>query len=461
MHIPRIMIAAPGSGSGKTMITCALLQILSDMKKKAMAFKCGPDYIDPMYHNKIWGIPSKNLDTYFTGEKLTRALFLEDAKDRDISVIEGVMGLFDGLSGIKEDASSYHLAKTLKVPVILVINARGMGRSVLPLIAGFLSYDTAHLVQGVILNRISKGFYEMLKPEIESNLPVRVLGFVPNTEEIKLESRYLGLKLPGEIEDFKDRIQKVAKLIRTTVDIPLLLKITKSAADITYESIEEVITDNPLWERKKIPIGIAMDEAFCFYYEDNLRLLEKMGAEIVPFSPLHDNKLPAGIQGMILGGGYPELHGEGLSSNIAMRSKIADAIKKGMPTIAECGGFMYLHEEMETESARFPMVGVIKGKCLHSGKLVRFGYIEIQEKVNTFMSANERIKGHEFHYYDSTDNGQDCIAKKPVSDRSFSCVHKTKDRWWGFPHLYYYSNPNYVRYFIERASDYGRTQTNP
>ena len=199
MKAPRIMIAAAGSGSGKTLLTCSLLQALLDSGKKAAAFKCGPDFIDPMFHRKVLGVPSKNLDSFFTDENTTKFLFLEDAEGKDLSVIEGVMGLYDGLGGITEEASSYHLAKVTKTPVILVVDARGMGRSVIPLIAGFLQYDTARLIQGVILNRTGKMFYDAIKPEIETETGIPVLGYFPVQMEIKLESRHLGLRLPEEI----------------------------------------------------------------------------------------------------------------------------------------------------------------------------------------------------------------------------------------------------------------------
>lgn len=456
MRIPRMMVAAPGSGSGKTMLTCALLQAFADVGKQAVSFKCGPDFIDPMFHKKVLGIPSKNLDPFFTGEELTRALFLEDAKGKDIALIEGVMGLFDGLGGIREEASSYHLAGILKTPVILVINARGMGRSLLPFIAGFLQYDTGGLIQGVILNRISQPFYELIKPEIEANLNVRVLGFVPDLKEIGIESRHLGLMLPAEIADLQGKLRMLAETVKNTVDIGLLLRIAGKAGDWP-----EVLGELPFPGAAaggKVPVGVAMDEAFCFYYEDNLRLLQRLGAEIIPFSPLKDFTLPKGLCGLLLGGGYPELYAGELGGNTLMKKAIAKAVSDGMPVIAECGGFLYLHEELRTaERDVFLMAGAVRGSCRYMGKPVRFGYMELEEKKPVFLEKGERIKGHEFHYFDSTENGRDCIALKPVSGRRWECVHESQNCWWGFPHLYYYSNPAYARHFIERAVCYEKT----
>ncbi len=484
MKAPRIMIAAPGSGSGKTLLTCVLLQVLKNRKKSVAAFKCGPDFIDPMFHQKVIGVPSKNLDTFLSDEDTARYLFLEDAKGKDISVIEGVMGLYDGLAGMKEDASSYHLARVTKTPVILVIDAHGMGRSIIPLIAGFLQYDRAHLIKGVILNNITGMFYEVIKTEIEGELPVTVLGYFPKQKEIQLESRHLGLKLPGEVNGLKEEIEKLAAVMTTTVDINKVLDIALGADELTCSDVlpgEELFTETelsagkePVFEKelfsekkqlsakpiipssdKKLRIGVARDEAFCFYYEDNLRLLKKYNAELVFFSPLRDEELPEDIHGCILGGGYPELYAKDLSENQKMRESIKAAISKGMPSIAECGGFMYLHETLvDMEGEAYPMVGAVKGSCLYTGKLVRFGYIELTGKSESYLGIEGKIKGHEFHYFDSTDNGASCVAEKPITERSWQCVHADTNHWWGFPHLYYYSNIEYVSNFLERAGEY-------
>ncbi|WP_444643731.1 cobyrinate a,c-diamide synthase [Caproiciproducens sp. R1] len=451
MKAPRIMIAAVGSGSGKTLLTCSLLQALLDSGKRAAAFKCGPDFIDPMFHRKVLGVPSKNLDSFFTDENTTKFLFLEDAEGKDLSVIEGVMGLYDGLGGIREEASSYHLAKVTKTPVILVVDARGMGRSVIPLIAGFLQYDTARLIQGVILNRTGKMFYDAIKPEIEAETGIPVLGYFPVQTEIRLESRHLGLRLPEEIQGLREQLKKSAEVFRTAVDLERLVAIASRAQEL--EAAPVTVPAKAVGVR----IGVAMDEAFCFYYEDNLRLLQKAGAELVPFSPLHEEKLPTHLHGMILGGGYPELYAEGLSRNEGMRQSVKRAIESGMPTIAECGGFLYLHETMENQEGQvFPMAGAVKGSCRYTGKLVRFGYIGVCAETETFLPKGMEIRGHEFHYFDSTDNGSDCLARKPVSGRQWHCVHAGKNHWWGFPHLHYYANPAYAYRFLGRAESYAQ-----
>lgn len=449
MRAPRIMVAAAGSGSGKTLLTCALLQVMVDRGKRTAAFKCGPDYIDPMFHEKIIGVPSKNLDTFFTDEETTRYLFLEGAGDKDISVIEGVMGLYDGLGGITEEASSYHLARATKTPVILVIDAQGMGRSVIPLISGFLQYDRDHLIQGILLNGITGMFYELIRPQIEKELPITVLGYFPRQKDIKLDSRHLGLKLPGEIEGLREEIKRLAAVMADTVDMKKVWSIALGADEL--EAKEIIFPERT----EKVRIGIARDEAFCFYYEDNLRLLQKHNAELVYFSPLWDKELPKNLQGIILGGGYPELYAGPLAENKGMKESIKGALQAGMPSIAECGGFMYLHENlMNLEGEAFRMVGMIKGSCYYTGKLVRFGYIELAVNTESYLKENTKIRGHEFHYFDSTDNGASCLAQKPVTERNWQCVHAGKNHWWGFPHLYYYSNTEYVSRFLERAREY-------
>lgn len=460
MNVPRILIGATGSGSGKTLLTCALLAVFAEEKRRVTAFKCGPDYIDPMFHQRVLGVPSKNLDTFFTGESLTRALFMETAKGADIAVMEGVMGLFDGLGGIRKEGSSYHLAQVTKTPVILVVDAHGMGWSVLPLIQGFLDFDESGLIKGVILNRTSRQFYETIKPEIESVCQLPALGYLPKQADIHMESRHLGLVMPQELSDIKKQIHTMAEVLKETLDLEKLLKIAGGAEELSQQEREEKRTEEKGSQMGKasepVKIGVARDEAFCFYYEDNLALLKKAGAILIPFSPIHDSKLPKGIKGLLFGGGYPELYAKELSANSAMRGQIFGCIVEGMPTIAECGGFMYLHETMEDmEGQEYPMVGAVRGRCSYTGKLVRFGYVELAEKRANFLPEKETILGHEFHYFDSTANGTDVTAKKPVSGKSWDCIHESGTSFMGFPHLYYYSNPGFVSRFLEKAVCYG------
>lgn len=460
MRAPRILIGATGSGSGKTTITCALLEILKRQGKKVQAFKCGPDYIDPMFHRTVLGIPSKNLDTFFTGEKMTADLFMESVENADISVMEGVMGLYDGLGGIRKEGSAYDLATVTDTPVILIVDAHGMGRSILPLIAGFLSYDTNHLIRGIILNRTSGAFFETIRPEIERSFPIAVLGYFPNQKDILLESRHLGLKRPEEIEKMAEMLAKTADMLEKTVDIDRLFAIAEEASELSDDNTLENGSSGEqkvaLRETEKKPvIAVSRDEAFCFYYEDNLKALQGAGAEIVFFSPLHDNGVPKEADGLLLLGGYPELYAKELSENKPMLADIRKKAKSAMPIVAECGGFMYLHRTMEDMEHRiYEMAGVVPGECFYTGKLVRFGYIELEEKKANFLPENVNIKGHEFHYFDSTANGDECVALKPVSGKKYDCIFDEKSCFVGFPHLYYPSAPQFAENFIKKAKNY-------
>ena len=494
MKINRFMIAAPKSGSGKTMITCALLQLLKDSGKNVSSYKCGPDYIDPMFHKKVLGVPSKNLDTFFTDEKITVQLFLDKRADGDFAVLEGVMGLYDGLGGIYEQGSSYHLAKVTQTPIILVVDAKGMGKSVLALIAGFLQYDTQHLIKGVLLNRMSKGYYDIIKPLIEKELSVKVVGYFPEQKDIRLESRYLGLVMLDELSDIKKQLNETAGRLKKTIDMDLFMDIAEEADEIgdsgsADRDKRQTLKNSELMrlqgQSNTVNIAVAMDEAFCFYYEDNLRLLEKCSAKLQYFSPLHDTSLPEDCDAMLLGGGYPELYTKELSENVSMLADIKKAFKAGMPTVAECGGFMYLHKyihdicddtdeqnkadvqnnadtqyntDTQNDVSVSQLVGALDGGCHFKGKLVRFGYIELAEKHNNFLPPNEKIKAHEFHYYDSIDNGADCIATKPATGRSYDCVISHDNYWLGFPHLYYPSNPHFAESLVRKAYEYRRNK---
>ena len=486
--VPRILLGAAASGSGKTLLTCGLLQALKNRNLQVASFKCGPDYIDPMFHKKVLGVPSKNLDTFFTDEKTTVQLFLDERADDDFAVLEGVMGLYDGLGGIYEQGSSYHLAKVTQTPIILVVDAKGMGKSVLALIAGFLQYDTHHLIKGVLLNRMSKGYYDIIKPLIEKELSVKVVGYFPEQKDIGLSSRHLGLVMPDELSDIKKQLNETADRLKKTIDMDLFIDIAEAADEIgdsgsadkdkrkTLKNAELMRLQD---QNNTVNIAVAMDEAFCFYYEDNLRMLEKCGAQLQYFSPLHDTSLPEDCDAMLLGGGYPELYAKELSKNVSMLNAIKKAFRAGMPTVAECGGFMYLHTyirnicddtdeqnkadvqnkaDIQNDMNKSKLVGALDGGCHFKGKLVRFGYIELAEKHSNFLPPNEKIKAHEFHYYDSTDNGADCIATKPATGRSYDCVISHDNYWLGFPHLYYPSNPHFAESLVRKSYEYRRNK---
>ncbi|MFQ6993261.1 MAG: cobyrinate a,c-diamide synthase [Lachnospiraceae bacterium] len=448
----RIMIAAPQSGSGKTLITCALLQALKEKNYHLESFKCGPDYIDPMFHKTVLGISSRNLDPFFTEDSVTRMLLSKGQDSRDLAVIEGVMGLYDGLGGIREEASSYALAKATNTPILLTVNARGMGRSLLALLSGFLQYDTAHLIKGVILNQTPSSFASVLAKEIEETFHIPVVASFPVRDDVRIESRHLGLVMPYELEDIQSRLKIASQVLCENANIEQILEIANSAPKLEYDvksDIKHKITE------KTIRIGVARDEAFCFYYEDNLDLLKSLGAKLIFFSPLHDDTLPKDLDGILFGGGYPELYLKELEENESMRNSVKSAIENKMPSLAECGGFMYLHDTIfDSEKKPYKMAGVIHAGCMKKERLVRFGYLTLNSKTDSFLKKGETIRGHEFHYYDSEDNGECAIAKKPVGTKSWECVHAGSDHWWGFAHLSYYSNPKFAEKFAEACRSY-------
>ena len=461
VHLPRIMLAAPSSGSGKTMITCGILQALMDRGLSPASFKCGPDYIDPMFHTKVIGAKSRNLDTFFTDPKLTRYLFAKTASQSGIAVLEGVMGMYDGLGGVSASASSYELAAVTDTPVILVVNAKGMSLSAVPLIQGYIDYQKKlgkQVIRGVILNQTTKMTYQMLKPVIEEQTGTRLYGYVPRLPECAIESRHLGLVLPDEIGGLKQTLGRLGRALEECLDLDGMTALAEEAPDYG----EEETKMPPQIERfagigNGVRIAVAMDEAFCFYYEDNLELLELLGARIEPFSPLHDGRLPEGAGGLILGGGYPELYAEGLSANKNMISQIRTAVGQNMPYLAECGGFMYLHEEMEDmDGISWPMCGCIKGRSFKTPKLGRFGYITLRakEEKEQLLLKGEEIRGHEFHYFDSTQPGEDFTAEKPAGRRHWDCIHAGRTSAAGYPHLYYWSNVNFAARFVQSAAEY-------
>ena len=343
MRIPRILLAAGASGSGKTLITCGLLQALVNRNLTVASFKCGPDYIDPMFHSRVIGAKSANLDTFFTSPEVTRYLLSENAANCEIAVMEGVMGYYDGVAGTTTQASAYDLASVTDTPVILIVNSKGMSVSLAAYIKGFAEYRKDSHIKGVILNQMSPMLYPRMKELLEKETGLSVLGYVPKVEDCVIESRHLGLVLPDEIPQLRERLQKLVKILEDTLEIDEILKLAADASEV--QAAEPRISFHL---QKKVRIGVAEDEAFCFYYKDNFRLLKSMGAELVTFSPMRDEHLPENLKGLILGGGYPELNARELEANVSMREDIRRALNDGMPCLAECGGFMYLHDEMES-----------------------------------------------------------------------------------------------------------------
>ena len=436
--VPRLVLAGTNSGCGKTTVTCAVLQALVSRGLRVGAAKCGPDYIDPMFHSRIIGAKSSNLDAFFFDPDTLRYLLARNARGCDVTVIEGVMGYYDGLGLTSTRASTYEVARETQSPVVLVVNARGAALSVVAAVQGFLDFAPDNNVQGVILNGCSAMSYGALARELESRLGVRACGYLPRLPECTLESRHLGLVTADEVEDLREKLRQLAEAAEKTLELDALLEIAHNAPVLDFTP--------PVLPEKGAPvrIGVARDRAFCFYYEDSLDLLRQLGAELIPFSPLADEKLPDGVQGLYLGGGYPELYAARLEENHTLRRQIREAVHTGMPCIAECGGFMYLTQGIAGRA----MVGALPGDCFDTGKLTRFGYITATAREdNLLCRAGEQVPMHEFHHWDTPQPGDAFGAEKP-SGKQWRCAYATDTLYAGFPHFHFYAKPVMAQRFL-------------
>ena len=443
--IPRVVLAGTNSGCGKTTVTCAVLQALVNRGLRVGAAKCGPDYIDPMFHSRIIGAKSSNLDAFFFEQDMLRQLLHQNADGCNVTIIEGVMGYYDGLGLLSTRASTFEVAQKTKSPVVLIVYARGAALSVLASVQGFLQFLPDNRICGVILNGCTAMSYAPLARAMEERFGVRALGFLPQLPDCALESRHLGLVTAAEVEHLREKMQRLAREAEKSIDLDGLLALAREAEELSYTPYVLPQFDAP------VRIGVARDKAFCFYYEDSLDLLRRLGAELVPFSPLEDAALPDGLQGLYLGGGYPELYARQLSENKTMREAVCCAVAGGLPCIAECGGFMYLTGAI----GEYPMAGLLPGACRDMGKLTRFGYVHLTARQdNLLCRAGESIPAHEFHHWDAEDTGDGFTAEKP-SGRSWPCVHATKTLYAGFPHFHFYANPSFAVRFYEACREEG------
>lgn len=442
----RVMIAGTHSGCGKTTVTCAILAALKHRGMNVSSFKCGPDYIDPMFHQKVIGVPSHNLDSFFCDDETLKYLMNENGAKADISVVEGVMGYYDGVEG---KGSAHSVSTVTGTPVIVVIDCKGASESIGAIMKGFLEYKQPNMIKGFIFNRLPERLVPRMK-ELCIELETIFFGYMP-TNSFTFESRRLGLVTADEIDDIKEKLSELSLLAEKNIMLDEIIKVS----DVPYPVYSE--PGLHIIERKINPIiAVAKDEAFCFIYSDNIAFLERLGCKIKYFSPMRDEKLPDNCCGLILSGGYPELYAEKLSQNHHMTETIKSAIESGMPTIAECGGFMYLHERMIlSDDKSYEMVGAIKGNVFSTSKLQRFGYVTLEaKKACLICDKSDKIAAHEFHYWDSTDCGSDFIARKN-DGRNWECIHSDKSLYAGFPHLYFYANVKIAERFVAACAEYG------
>ena len=435
----RILISAMGSGSGKTVVTCGLLTALKTRGVGCEAMKCGPDYIDPMFHTKVLGVPSRNLDLFLQGHDGVRRTL--ESRRESLVVIEGAMGLFDGIGGTTE-ASAWEIAASCGIPVILAVKPGGSSATLAAQIRGLMTFREPNQIAGVILTACRESLYERLKPVIERETGLSVFGYLPSMKEAEIPSRHLGLMTADEVADLRERFLAVAAQMEKTVDIAGILALA-GTAETKYEETAA--------SEAACTIAVARDEAFSFYYEDSFRALREAGAEITFFSPVRDESLPE-CDGLYLGGGYPELYAAELERNASMRESIRTAVLSGLPTVAECGGFLYLQESLEdADGVPHAMAGALPGRGFKTGRLQRFGYAYLAADEDSLLfRKGEKVPVHEFHYWDSTENGTNLNAAKP-DGRTWECGYASPTLYAGFPHLHFGGGAPLAERFVEAA----------
>jgi cobyrinic acid a,c-diamide synthase len=445
----QFLLAAPRSGSGKTTMTCALLMALKRRGCAPCAFKSGPDYIDPMFHRAVLGVESRNLDLFFSAPETVRTLYAKGAAGHGAAVCEGAMGFYDGLGGVSDRASAWHLADTLGLPVLLVVEPKGQSLTLAAELKGLDSFRTPSHIAGILLNNCTARMHALLAPMLEEETGLPVLGFLPKLPEAVIGSRHLGLYTAAEVENLQQKLALLADAAEEHIDWPRLLALCEKEPPALPARAET--------PPARVRIAVAQDEAFCFTYAETLEAFRDAGAEVVFFSPLRDTALPENIGGLYLPGGYPELHAKELSENTSLLREIKRKIESGLPTAAECGGFLYLGQSLtDAEGQSWPMVGVLPGEAKDAGRLVRFGYAALSADSDSMLfRAGESFPIHEFHHWDSTANGVALAAKKPVGGAEWRCGFIDEHFYAGFPHLYWAGTPLPQR-FAAAAENYRR-----
>ena len=445
----QFLLAAPRSGSGKTTMTCALLMALKRRGCAPCAFKSGPDYIDPMFHRAVLGVESRNLDLFFSAPETVRTLYAKGAAGHGAAVCEGAMGFYDGLGGVSDRASAWHLADTLGLPVLLVAEPKGQSLTLAAELNGLVNFRTPSHIAGILLNNCTARMHALLAPMLEEETGLPVLGFLPKLPEAVIGSRHLGLYTAAEVENLQQKLALLADAAEEHIDWPRLLALC--------EKEPPALPVQPETPPARVRIAVAQDEAFCFTYAETLEAFRDAGAEVVFFSPLRDTALPENIGGLYLPGGYPELHARELSGNTSLLREIKRKIESGLPTAAECGGFLYLGQSLtDAEGQSWPMAGVLPGEAKDAGRLVRFGYAALSADSDSLLfRAGESFPIHEFHHWDSTANGTALAAKKPVGAAAWRCGFVNEHFYAGFPHLYWAGTPLPQR-FAAAAENYRR-----
>ncbi len=444
-RIPQILVTAPASGSGKTSAACALLRALRRRGLAPCAFKCGPDYIDPMFHRAALGVESCNLDLFLTPPERLRGLYAARLAGHGAAVAEGAMGYYDGL-GLSDRASAWQTADTLGLPALLVLRPGGASLTLAAQLKGMLAFRAPSHIAALLLNDCSPAYAARLAPVLERETGLPVLGCLPRLDAARLPSRHLGLYTADEVADLSARLDALADALEANADLGRLLALCRRPVPAAAAA--------PL-PPPRAKIAVARDEAFCFCYPEGLDALRRAGAELCFFSPLRDGRLPQ-AGGLYLPGGYPELHAGALSRNAPMRAAVAAAVAAGLPTVAECGGFLYLGQSLaDPEGRAWPMAGAIPGEGRPAGRLVRFGYAELTAEADSLLlRAGERLPVHEFHHWDSSASGTAFTAEKPLDGRRWRCGYATDSLYAAFPHLYFAGTPQLAERFVSAAEKY-------
>lgn len=439
----KIVIAAASSGAGKTTVTLGIMQALKKRGLTVQPFKVGPDYIDTNYHQAITEVPSINLDSFLIADDNSLAsLFQKHAASADIAVIEGVMGLFDGLGVDRDNASTSFIAKCTKTPVILVIDGKAISTSAAAIVAGFNNFDPELQLAGVIVNRVaSENHFSLIKGAIERYTNVPVLGYLPKNADVALPERHLGLVPQEEMKELETKWELLGSLIEAHLDMEKLLQISESAVELPVSKL-----DFPLPDFAGMKVAYALDEAFHFYYQDNLDLISATGAELIPFSPLNDKTLPE-ADFIYIGGGFPEVFAQQLSQNYAIRQAIFNAHQKGTPIYAECGGLMYLGTSLEVAGQLYEMVGIFSGVSKMTERLRKFGYcIATPVDATTLLGdTGTTIRGHEFHHSIFETTEKTCLELTKMRDgvviKKWNGGYQKGNTFASYLHIHFYQNP--------------------
>lgn len=463
MANPRILIAGTHSGAGKTTLTMGLMAAFKKRGLTVQGFKCGPDYIDPAYHTAITGRPSRNLDSWMMNHGLVRQVFLHGSKGADLSIMEGVMGFYDGKSSTSDTGSSAEISLITGTPVILVVNIKSMARSAAAIVKGFQLLNPKVNIVGVIANFAgSKGHGELVRQAIEQECGIPLLGVLTVDQQIAIPERHLGLLPAVERGELEGLFHRLADLIEESIDLEKILSLAQKAENLG-ELVESEDPFAPFTGQPLVRMAVARDGAFNFYYPENLELLQAAGAELVPFSPVAGGRVPDHVDGLYIGGGFPEEFAEQLGNNREVSQSVKEAIQQGMPTLAECGGFMYLTEEIvKTDGSVYSMVGVIPGRTVMQKRLVALGYREVMGLSGNFLlDYEQKARGHEFHY-STFESGTAALKpaylSKGLRKDGEEGVVGPDNLVAGYTHLHFASQPELVTRWMEACKAYQKSR---